>query len=451
MKILKSYKNTGRIIAVLSLLAVPVSSQAAIQGLEGNAFTLYAKKAQISTPDGDSVQIWGFSSSANGVAQYPAPTLILDEGVTTPVEVTIYNVDVPQPVSLVFPGLGQVSKTCDIRPNGLCFGIGNDDRNVVEADGGTNSITYTFTPNNPGTYLYHSGVSPQIQLDMGLAGAMIVRPSMAPDDPNAAGLAYNNQDTAYDREFLFFHSEMDPRLHYLAENGALDQWDNADYLSNLFFFNGRNAPDTLAGNNAPELPHQPYGSLVKMYPGERILLRVLNTGRNQHPLHLHGNHFDQIARDGNLLMAGNQLTPITDYTLNSIPGSTADLIFGWTGRGMGWDIFNAETVHDCIDLANNRTGAATPDGFDDSSWEWCADHGKPLPVSIPENQDLAFGGFYGGSPYLGDMGSLPIGEGGLNPSGGMVFMWHSHSERELTNNDIFPGGMLTMMIVERRP
>jgi len=24
-------------------------------------------------------------------------------------------------------------------------------------------------------------------------------------------------------------------------------------------------------------------------------------------------------------------------------------------------------------------------------------------------------------------------------------MWHSHSERELTNNDIFPGGFLTMM------
>jgi hypothetical protein len=27
-------------------------------------------------------------------------------------------------------------------------------------------------------------------------------------------------------------------------------------------------------------------------------------------------------------------------------------------------------------------------------------------------------------------------------------MWHSHTERELTNDDIFPGGMMTMMIVE---
>ena len=27
-------------------------------------------------------------------------------------------------------------------------------------------------------------------------------------------------------------------------------------------------------------------------------------------------------------------------------------------------------------------------------------------------------------------------------------MWHSHTEREMTNDDIFPGGMMTMMMVE---
>jgi len=26
-------------------------------------------------------------------------------------------------------------------------------------------------------------------------------------------------------------------------------------------------------------------------------------------------------------------------------------------------------------------------------------------------------------------------------------MWHSHTERELVNNDIYPGGMLTMMVI----
>ena len=61
---------------------------------------------------------------------------------------------------------------------------------------------------------------------------------------------------------------------------------------------------------------------------------------------------------------------------------------------------------------------------------------------------LAFGGFYSGSPYLGALGSLPPGEGGLNPNAGFSYMWHSHTEREMVNNDVFPGGMMTMLIIE---
>jgi hypothetical protein len=26
-------------------------------------------------------------------------------------------------------------------------------------------------------------------------------------------------------------------------------------------------------------------------------------------------------------------------------------------------------------------------------------------------------------------------------------MWHSHNEKEITNNDIFPGGMMSMFLV----
>jgi hypothetical protein len=71
-------------------------------------------------------------------------------------------------------------------------------------------------------------------------------------------------------------------------------------------------------------------------------------------------------------------------------------------------------------------------------------------VDLPSNLDLAFGGFWSGSPYLGSLGSLPPGEGGLNPWGGFTFMWHSHNEKELTNDDLFPGGILTMLFVVPR-
>jgi len=48
---------------------------------------------------------------------------------------------------------------------------------------------------------------------------------------------------------------------------------------------------------------------------------------------------------------------------------------------------------------------------------------------------------------LGTLGSLPPGEGGLNPHGGYAYMWHSHTEKELTNFDIFPGGLMTMLVI----
>ena len=27
-------------------------------------------------------------------------------------------------------------------------------------------------------------------------------------------------------------------------------------------------------------------------------------------------------------------------------------------------------------------------------------------------------------------------------------MWHSHNEKEITTDDIFPGGMMTMLVIE---
>ena len=73
---------------------------------------------------------------------------------------------------------------------------------------------------------------------------------------------------------------------------------------------------------------------------------------------------------------------------------------------------------------------------------------KQFPVILPEQQNLAFGGWWSGSPFMGAGGALPPGEGGLNPNAGYFFMWHSHAEKELTNFDIFPGGMISMMVVE---
>ena len=50
----------------------------------------------------------------------------------------------------------------------------------------------------------------------------------------------------------------------------------------------------------------------------------------------------------------------------------------------------------------------------------------------------------GTTPPSGTIANSPTGEAGF------AFMWHSHNEREITTNNIFPGGMLMMMLVDSR-
>jgi hypothetical protein len=67
---------------------------------------------------------------------------------------------------------------------------------------------------------------------------------------------------------------------------------------------------------------------------------------------------------------------------------------------------------------------------------------RALP-GLPDNKDSRSGS--SGSLFGSAMSCL--GEGGFNPSAGFAFMWHSHTEKELTNNNVFPGGLMTMFIV----
>ena len=212
------------------------------------------------------------------------------------------------------------------------------------------------------------------------------------------------------------------------------------------------------------LPLQPYNALAQMHPGDRALMRLVGGGRDMHPFHHHGNNAWMIARDGRVLestagsaapypdyngipapdLVGRSTTlpdqSVSNYTIQTVPGSTYDAIFTWTGKGVDWDIYG--------NLPEHKPGAgctpATRLPFEDP-----ADHCKAFPVALPEQQALTFGGLWSGSQYLGLVAPLPPLQGGLNPAGGFSFMWHSHTERELTNDDVFPGGMMTMMIVQK--
>lgn len=438
---IKMKRSLQRVLGFALLAVFSSASYATIDGVTGTTFNLTASEGYIYTPDGDSILVWGYANNG-GLMQYPGPTMIVNQGDV--VTVTLAH-DLPfngaDPVSIVFPGQSNVTAT---------GGVAGD---MTQEALPFNPVSYTFTASNAGTYMYHSGSNPDLQIEMGLVGTIIVRPA-------TANQAYNHADTAYDYEYLFLLTEMDPNVHVAVEWG--DTVDNTAYNPVLWFINGRNGPDTMADANTPWLPHQPYNIVPRVHPGDKALIRVVSAGRDFHPLHLHGNHYTLIARDGRLLEsapgAGADLSR-QDFTVQAVPGATFDAIWDWTGVGMGWDVFgdpdmDPSTAHTCSNAAcpdadnngfNDVTAAAC---FDATTREYCPDHGKAFPVIPAELQDLTFGGFYSGSPFLGAFGDLPPGEGGLNLNGGMFYMWHSHTEKEIVNNDIFPGGMLTVMIVE---
>ena len=155
-----------------------------------------------------------------------------------------------------------------------------------------------------------------------------------------------------------------------------------------------------------------------------------------------------------------------------------DGIFYYTGRGLNWDMYGHNPASG--DPIAKLPCTADSNGYNTGSpnalnyYEWCQDHNKPLetaptgdvagggPATLPNANILVNGNWYGGSPYLGPDATLravgatgttpPSGTIANSPSGeaGFAFMWHSHNEREITTNNIFPGGMMMMMLIDSR-
>lgn len=451
-----------------SSAGVPAAAPADCTGAAvTRSFEFAARPGHITLGDGNSLYTWGYSTDlaagpASGAMQYPGPTMIVCEGDT--VVVTLHN-QLPDPVSISFPGVEGVEAS-----GGTPGALTNEVPAYVPAN--DTPVTYTFTADQAGTYLYQSATQPELQVEMGLVGALVVRPAGFVDGTHAshtlARRAYGSAATAYDIEYLFFLSEMDRGVHEGMEDSVREaalgntvaRPNLANLKETLWFINGRNGPDTMITVDAPWLPAQPYNALAQMFPGDRLLMRIVGAGRDLHPFHHHGNNAWVIARDGRLLesapgsavpypdFAGIGLAArgatlpdqaVSNFTVQVNPGSTYDALFTWTGRGLNWDVYGNQPAHQ----PGSSCTAATMLPHEDA-----ASHCKPFPVVLPEQQSLTFGGLWSGSQYLGSLEPLPPLQGGLNPNGGYSYMWHSHTERELTNDDIFPGGMMTMLIVQ---
>jgi FtsP/CotA-like multicopper oxidase with cupredoxin domain len=506
---------------------------AASPGITGPTFNLVASAAHISQPDGIFVYAWGLgcSSAPSGYApaamsgascssmQVPAPTLIVTQGQTVTINLTNNLPSAAGNTSILFPGfnvttsggvpglLTQEAPAPSCKPNALST---------------CNTVTYTFTADTPGTRAYYSGTQGDLQVEMGLYGAIIVLPSTIPAECNSgvhsqnqaaqtawgeydfrlAHAAYNHPEACYDREYLFQFSEMDARIHREAEEQSVQACTGCmtvatePYVPAYFMINGRSMPDLMDSNYASEYPHQPYNGDPHLHPGELTLLRIIGQGRWQHPFHEHGNHVRVLARDGNLILSQTDSKSLAGpalFTTTTTPGQAIDAIYYWTGKGLNWDAYGHNPKSNsplakltCTPDANGyNTGFAASDSTFSTVvdagvvsainyFEWCQDHNKPLetfpfgdvagtgPATLPDPNILTNGTWYGGSPYLGPNATVrAVGSTGTTPPSGTIgnsptdeagfaFMWHSHNEREITTNNIFPGGMMMMMLVDSR-
>ena len=569
-------KNTISKTPVLLALATVVTlfaaqaAFAAVPGIIGGqagaaaTFNLTAQPAYLNQPDGAAVYSWGYGCNgapagflpdpkvtpAPGIKanrfcptmQVPGPTLIAYEGQSVTVNLTNNLPASAGNTSILFPGF-QVNTSC---PASQTTGAPQQGLLTCEAvPGGT--VTYTFVASAPGTRAYYSGTQGDLQIEMGLYGAIIVLPTNIPRncfsglrganfqveqyhgelDLALTHAAYDHPGTCYDREYLFQWAEMDPRIHHQAEAQVLATTgctagaagcsldvQTEPYHPAYFLINGRSMPDVMDPNYAGEYPHQPYNGNPHMHPGELTLIRTIGQGRWQHPFHEHANHVRILARDGNLILSSSNITypgtttpapalaGILMFNTDTTPGQAFDGIFYFTGRGLNWDPYGHHP-NDSSDPLGSLTCTPDADGYNTgfaatdtnftgpqnpaviqaiNYFEWCQDHNKPVqvapfgdvaaggPATLPDPNIFTNGAWYGGSPYLGPDASLRAtapacsntqnaGCTNLSPSNtqanpanerGWAFMWHSHNEREITTNNVFPGGMLMMMLVDSR-
>lgn len=269
------------LMAGLVTVAVPASAV---------EYWLRADTVNVTMPDGVTVPMWGYvltdSNFATGTPSVPGPALVVPPGDTT-LTVHLKN-NLPEATSIVIPG--QVAAMTPVWDNGMSGARPSASARVRsfthEALVGGGTADYTWSNVKPGTYLYHSGTHPQVQVQMGLYGGVnkdAVAATATTPAQAYAGVPYSNEVT-----MLF--SEIDPALHAAVASGAYGTatgpTSTFEYHPKYFLINGK----PYAAGTPP---------LAVLPAGQKTLLRFLNAGLQTHVPMINGTYLKMIAEDGN--------------------------------------------------------------------------------------------------------------------------------------------------------
>jgi len=329
--------SQAMMLAGLVTVAAPVSAV---------EYWLRADTVNVTMPDGVTVPMWGYaltdSTFAPGTATVPGPALAVPPG--DPVLTIHLQNNLPVATSIVIPG--QVAAMTPVWDNDMSGARPSATARVRsfthEALVGGGTADYTWTNVKPGTYLYHSGTHPQVQMQMGLYGGVTRNAVAATGTTPAeayAGVPYNNEVT------LLF-SEIDPALHAAVASGAYGTaagpTSTLDYKPKYFLINGK-----------PYAAGDP--SVGKLPAGQKTLLRFLNAGLQTHVPVINGQYLQMIAEDGNPYpWSGN---PRQQYSVLLPAAKTVDAIL--TPQLAASPVSNRYPIYD---RRLNLNNAAAQDG-----------------------------------------------------------------------------------------
>ncbi|MDK2928237.1 MAG: hypothetical protein PWR31_1928 [Bacillota bacterium] len=280
---------------------------------------------------GKSIPFWGFSYAYHPRPrpQLPGPIIQATAGDYIRMALVVRpNAPFGEDLSIIFPGQEGVEVRSiprfPFRPVQPQYA---DGKMVSLTDylaaGEIGAIEYRFRAVRSGIYLYESGTNSAEQVQMGLYGAIVVRPvgygqPWHPDFRTAYG-----RDTAsrHDIEKILVLGEIDSAMHNSVVSRA--DYNLRDFRPDCWVINGRSFPHSIAPDDDSS---QPYGSAITCRVGQRVLLRILNAGFQAHTLAFGALTGRVIAEDDYPLKLGTSDATYEKTAVTVGPGRSVDLL-----------------------------------------------------------------------------------------------------------------------------
>lgn len=373
-----------------------------------------------------------------GCAVVPAPIIDVNQG--DDVFITLRNIDNANPLAPKDPHTIHLHGVHATTQND---GFPESSWEVPETPG-SNTGVYYFRAEDPGTYMWHCHVEASEHVQMGMYGAMIIRPRYRSESTVFGGY-YGDK---YDQEYVVLLSDVELAAHDFIQCGAdatlrtcralgfRQDYNFKNFRADNWTVNGRAFPDTVRRTTTPEedaacaktartadalgffegcnpeFSGPPsgfltgannlasYAPLVEANLNDRILLRVINLGYDSFPWHIHGWHFRAVGEDARPIRFSNQKE---EFTLSIASGKSFSLII----------------------KADDRTNV----GQYSSQSNF---YGQANEIAV------ALGTCPGGAPCNESMNGI---------TNDYWFPMHNHEDYKATNDGFYPGGQLSLIHV----